>query len=157
MRDQPVTHTTFVITRNYPTTPERVFAALSEPARKRRWFTESDHHDVEKFEMDFQVGGKENSLFRFKPGTPFAGVELSNDGTYHDIVPNRRIVIGSTMAIGGKRISVALGTFELVPTQAGTDLIFTHQAVFFEGADGPKMREQGWEHLLERLANDLGA
>lgn len=157
MQDQPITHDTFVIKRNYPTTPERVFAALSDPAKKRRWFAESDHHDVEKFEMDFQVGGTEHSLYRFKPGTPFAGVELSSCATYFDIVPNRRIVTASTMEIGGRRISVALATFELVPTQTGTDLIFTHQAVFFEGADGPKMRQQGWEHLLGRLTNDLGA
>jgi len=32
-----VTHGTFVIERNYPTTPERVFAALADPKKKRRW------------------------------------------------------------------------------------------------------------------------
>lgn len=157
MHDQAITHDTFVIKRNYSTIPERVFAALSDPAKKRRWFAESDHHDVENFEMDFRVGGKENSLYRFKPGTPFAGVELSSDAVYFDIVPDRRIVVASTMEIGGRRISAALATFELLSAQSGTDLIFTHQAVFFEGADGPTMRQQGWEHLLGRLANDLGA
>lgn len=157
MKEQSVTHNTFVIERSYSTTPERVFAALANPARKRRWFAESDHHDVEEFEMDFQVGGKERSRYRFRPGTPFPGVELSNDTTYHDIVPNERIVIASTMALGGKRISAALATFELLPTESGTDLIFTHQAAFLEGSDGPQMREQGWQYLFGRLANDLTA
>jgi hypothetical protein len=44
---------------------------------------------------------------------------------------------------------------EFLPTQQGTDLIFTEQAAFFEGADGPEMREEGWHKLLEHLAKEL--
>jgi hypothetical protein len=44
-----------------------------------------------------------------------------------------------------------------VPTEKGTDLILTHQAAFFEGADGPKMRQDGWRKLLEKLAKELAA
>jgi hypothetical protein len=40
-------------------------------------------------------------------------------------------------------------------TEKGTDLIFTHQAVFFEGADGPEMREGGWRRLLEKPDAEL--
>ena len=32
-----------------------------------------------------------------------------------------------------------------------TLLVLTHQAVFFEGADGPKLRQAGWRALLDRL------
>ena len=42
-------------------------------------------------------------------------------------------------------------TFELVPTDKGTDLIVTHQGAFFEGSDGPEMREQGWNGLMDKL------
>jgi hypothetical protein len=42
-----------------------------------------------------------------------------------------------------------------LPTEKGTDLIFTEQAAFFEGADGPQMREAGWRELLEALAREL--
>jgi hypothetical protein len=42
-----------------------------------------------------------------------------------------------------------------LPADKGTDLIFTHQAVFFEGADGPQMREGGWRSLFDRLATEL--
>jgi uncharacterized protein YndB with AHSA1/START domain len=38
MEKLSVTHSTFVIERSYATTPERVFAAFSDPAKKRRWF-----------------------------------------------------------------------------------------------------------------------
>ena len=150
-----VTHSTFVIERSYPTTPERVFAAFADPAKKRRWFGEGEYHEVEEFEMDFRAGGVERTRYRFKEGTPFPGTALTNDGSYQDIVPNHRIVIASAMSLGDRRISVSLVTFEFVPSDKGTDLIFTHQGVFFEGSDGPQMREGGWRTLLERLSKEL--
>ena len=70
-------------------------------------------------------------------------------------MPNRRIVIAYTTAAGDKRISASLATFEFVPAEKGTDLMFTEQAAFFEGADGPQMREAGWQQLLEALAKEL--
>jgi len=156
MQEQSVIHNTFVIERSYPTTPERVFAAFSDPAKKRLWFAEGKNHDVEQFEMDFRVGGRERARYRFKAGTPFPGTSLSHDGSYQDIAPNRRVVIASTMALGDKRISASLATFEFLPTEKGADLIFTHQGAFFEDADGPEMREAGWRKLFGQLAEELG-
>jgi uncharacterized protein YndB with AHSA1/START domain len=155
MGQPSVIHNTFVIERSYPTTPERVFAAFADPAKKRRWAAEGGGHEVESFEMDFRVGGNERGRFRFKEGTPFKGVALANDVTYQDIVPNRRVVFASTMTLGERRISASLVTVELLQTEKGTDLLFTHQGAFFEGADGPQMREAGWRKLLERLAEVL--
>jgi uncharacterized protein YndB with AHSA1/START domain len=59
------------------------------------------------------------------------------------------------MALGGKRISASLVTFEFVPAAKGTDLICTHQGAFFEGSGGPQMREAGWRKLLDQLATEL--
>ena len=153
--DLTITHDTFVIERSYPVTPERLFAAFADPAKKRRWFAEGEHHDLEEFEMDFRVGGVQRISSRMKANTPFPGVALVNDTRYQDIVPNRRIVSASAMSLGEKRISASLVTFEFVPTDAGTDLILTHQAAFFEGSDGPQMRQDGWRTLLGRLADYL--
>jgi uncharacterized protein YndB with AHSA1/START domain len=154
-----VTHNTFVIERTYPATAERVFAAFAEAATKRRWYAEGERHEIENFEMDFRPGGIERSRYRFKAGTPFPGVTLTSEGTYQDIVPNRRVVTASTMSLGDKRISATLVTIELVPeggdSTMSTRLICTHQGALFEGADGPQMREAGWRHLFERLANEL--
>lgn len=150
-----VIHNTFVIERSYSKPPEVVFGAFADPAQKRRWFGEGHNHHVEEFAMDFRVGGSERLQYRFQEGTPFPGVTLASDGSYHDIVPDRRIVTASTMAIGGKRISTSLVTIELLPTDKGTDLICTHQGAFFEGADGPQMREAGWRKLFDQLAVEL--
>ena len=152
-----IIHNTFVIEHAYHGTPERVFAAFADPAKKRRWFAEAHHHDVETFEMDFRVGGIETARYKMNATTPFPGVELSSTGVFHVIVPNQRIVSSATMSLGGNTISVALATFELVPAANGTDLVFTHQAAFFEGADGPQMREQGWRAIFDRLAAHLAA
>ena len=156
MTEPSVIHNTFVIERSYPTTPERVFAAFADPAKKRRWFAEGDHHDIEQFEMDFRAGGVETARYRMNANTPFPGTVLSSHGSYQDIVPNRRVVVVSTMSLGDKCISTSLVTFEFLPTDEGTDLIFTHQAAFFEGADGPQMREAGWRKLLDKLTAELG-
>jgi uncharacterized protein YndB with AHSA1/START domain len=150
-----VIHSTFVIERSYPKPTERVFSAFAEAAKKRRWFAEGDHHDVEEFAMEFRVGGAEMSRYRFREGTPFPGVALTNEGTFLDIVTNRRIVTASAMSLGDRRISTSLVTFEFLPTATGTDLICTHQGAFFEGSDGPEMREAGWRVLFDRLTKEL--
>jgi uncharacterized protein YndB with AHSA1/START domain len=155
MTNRSVAHNTFVIERNYPRAPERVFAAFADPSKKRRWFADGENHDVEEFTMEFRVGGAERVRSRFKAGTPFPGVALTNEGTFQDILPNSRIVTASKMILGDRPISASLVTIELQPTGEGTTLICTHQAAFFEGADGPQMREGGWRRLLEQLAEEM--
>jgi hypothetical protein len=59
------------------------------------------------------------------------------------------------MSLGDRPISASLVTIELLPADQGTMLICTHQAAFFEGADGPQMREGGWRRLLDRLTSEL--
>ncbi len=108
--------------------------------------------------MDFRVGGAELLRSRMGDDTPFPGVALVSEGSFHDIVPNRRVVSAATMSLGDRHISTALATFELLPTETGTDLIFTYQTAFYEGSDGPERRQEGWRKLLDNLdAEILGA
>jgi uncharacterized protein YndB with AHSA1/START domain len=154
MSEPSVIHSTFVIERSFPVPPEQVFAALADPAKKRRWFAETDGMQVREFEMDFRVGGTEHSRFKIGEG-PHQGTACANDTTYQDIVPNHRVVIAYTMTLGDYRMSASLATFELLPTAKGTDLIFTEQGAYFEHSDGPQMRQDGWRSILEKLAKEL--
>jgi len=149
LAETSVTHGTFVIERNYPVAPERVFAAFSDPAKKHRWFVDDEASGVEDFGMDFRVGGVERKRFSNKYGV------FTNDTVYLDIVPNRRIVFAYTMSMGDRRFSSSQATVELLATEKGTNLIFTEQGAYFEGSDGPKMRQDGWQVLLESLAKEL--
>jgi uncharacterized protein YndB with AHSA1/START domain len=153
--ERSIIHNTFFIERNFRATQERVFSAFADPAKKRRWFAEGHHHEIERYEMDFRVGGTESSLYRFKEGTPFPGATLANDGNFLEIVRDQRIVAASRMTMGDKVISISLVTFEFLPADEGTNLILTHQGVFYEGSGGTKMREEGWRTLIEHLAAEL--
>jgi uncharacterized protein YndB with AHSA1/START domain len=155
MTETSVTHSTFVIERSFPCSPERVFAAFSDPATKRRWMADAPGRVAEEYVLDFRIGGTERARYRMGENTPFPGTPLSNDTVYQDIVSNQRIVIAYTMTLGSRRISASLATFEFVPTDDGTDLVFTDQGAYFEGADGPQMRQAGWTSILDRLATVL--
>jgi len=144
-----------VIERSYNKPLSTVFSAFQDPSKKRKWYADGGSHEVEAFESDFRVGGVERLRYLFKGGTPFPGVIVENDGTHKEIAKDSRIVIESSMALGGKCISVVLVTFEFQPDGSGTKLVCTHQGVFFEGADGPQMREMGWKALLDRLSNSV--
>jgi uncharacterized protein YndB with AHSA1/START domain len=150
-----VIHDTFVIKRSYAKPPERVYAAFANANTKRRWYAEGHNHVVEAFTMDFRVGGVEIARYRFDQGGPVAGMVLTHEGRFVDLVANRRIVTSSAMSIAGKVFSASLVTIELLETETGTDLICTHQGAFLEGADGPQQRRSGWSQLLDQLATEL--
>lgn len=157
MNKHSVSHGTYTIERSYPVSPEKVFEAFTDPAKKRRWFAEGGGTSPEEFVMDFRVGGSERTRSRFAGDGPLEkGTVIENFTTYHDIIPNRRIVAAYSMSVGDNRISTSLTTYEFLPTDHGTTLVFTEQAAFFEGADGIEIREQGWRQLLEQLASNVG-
>lgn len=150
-----VIHATCVVERSFSKPPGEVFAALSEPDKVRRWYGAGGNQEMVEFALKFAVGGTQRMTYRFKPGHPLAGKVLMNDGLFQDIVPNQRIVAASSMTIDEQRISASLVTFELLPTEKGTDLVCTHQGAFFEGSgpDPDKMREQGWNVLMDKLVS----
>ena len=156
MQQPSAVHSTFVLERSYPKTPQQVFAAFADAAKKRRWFAEGEKHKIEEYAMDFRVGGTERLRYRMQEGSPIAGMSLINEGRFQDIAHNQRIVTASTMDLNDKRISASLVTFEFLPGDKGTDLVCTHQGTYIEWPDGPKMIEAGWRGLLESLAAEVG-
>jgi uncharacterized protein YndB with AHSA1/START domain len=149
---QPAQFDTFILERTFAAPLARVFRAFSDPHEKKRWFAEGAQHEIEQYNMQFEVGGREQARYRFKPGTPFAGVALESDGYFLDIVQQHRIVAAATMAMDERRFSASLHTFEFFSDGPdATRLVFTHQAMYGDGADGPELRRIGWQQLLDQL------
>jgi uncharacterized protein YndB with AHSA1/START domain len=151
MTEPTIIHDTFVLERRYVKAPDRVFAMLGDPALKRRWYAEN----ADTFDMDFREGGREYTLSHLGPETPFPDAPLVSDCIYQHIVPDQRVVLVQTMSLGGRAITSALITFELLANEEGTTLLCTHQGAFYEGSGGTKMRKEGWEVLLGRLDREL--
>ena len=149
-------HDTFILHRTFPHSRERLFAALSDETHKKRWHADTTM-DTEMSETDFRVGGAERQRYVMNASSPFPGAVLANEGRFEDIVAGERIVLSTSMSLGGRRISTSLLTFELGDEPGGSALTFTHQAVFYEGADGPEMRRGGWETILDSLARSLAS
>ena len=146
MRERSVEHATFVVERTYDASPDRVFAAWSDPEAKARWFDGSEG----EFEFDFRVGGRER-----RRGTLPDGRAYTFQALYQDIVRARRIVYTYDMHLDDARISVSLTTVEFKPEGERTRLVFTEQGAFLDGHEVPGRREQGMGSLLDALAAEL--
>lgn len=157
MPEPSVIHDTFVLERTYPAAVAKVFAYLADPAKKRLWYAEIENRDVAAFDMDFRPGGEERLAVRLGRQTPFPGTIVENASRYEDIVADRRVVLSGSMTLGEQRISSHLVTLELIEAGGGAMLRLTHQAAFYEGADGPEMRKGGWIALLDSLGRALAA
>jgi len=103
-----------------------VSSLFPDPAKKRKWFRGREGAKIESYELDFRVGGKEitaDAVLRFP--------RVHERHLFLVIVPNHRIVIAYTMSMNNT-VSSSQATFELVPVQDGSTLVFTEQAAFFE-------------------------
>jgi len=156
MEQSKVIHSTFIVERSFTKSPETVFAAFADPAKARRWYAESEGHQLEEFASDFRVGGIQTLRYKLGPGTPVAGMTINNQARYQEIQPNHRIVMATTMDLEDTRILATLVTVEFVANGSGTDLMLTNQGAFFQTGLSPQMLEAGWRGLLETLARELG-
>jgi uncharacterized protein YndB with AHSA1/START domain len=144
--ERSIEHGTFDVERVYETSPDRVFAAWSDPQAKASWF----HASEGAYELDFRVGGWERGR-----GTLPDGREYAFQALYQDIVQGRRIVYTYDMLLDGTRISVSIATAEFIPERGGTRLVYTEQGAFLDGHEVPAQREQGMGSLLDSLGRWL--
>jgi uncharacterized protein YndB with AHSA1/START domain len=140
----------FTIERTYPQSKAQVFAALSDPAKKRRWFAEADGFVTQSYTLDFQVGGFERSRFTFG-----SGPQMTLDSVFTEITPGERLVFAYWMTIGGEALSSSLCAMQLESVAGGTKLTFTEHTAYLNGEDGGASRREGSIGLLERLAREL--
>ena len=126
--------------------------ALTDPAAKAKWFAGGNGYTQLVREMDARPGGREVLKGRWD-----SGVVSSFEATYHDVIPDERVVYSYVMHLDDRKISASLATLELKPANdgAGTRLVMTEQGAFLDGYDDAGSRERGTQFLLDMLGNSL--
>lgn len=144
-------HATFHLQRRYDAPVARVWKALTDEAAKQKWFGGAPGRwELLERHMDVRVGGRERLKGRWE-----SGVVSTFDATYHDVIPNERLIYTYEMHLNDKKISVSLATMQLKAEGGKTTLMVTEQGAFLDGYDDAGSREHGTSHLLDALGASL--
>jgi uncharacterized protein YndB with AHSA1/START domain len=132
-----------VIKRILSAPRERVFSALTDPAKMAKWFLGMETGQA-KVASDFRVGGKYS-------------VEMSNSeetcvpsGEYLEIVPPEKLTF--TWSLDGV-VKNSKVTIELLAQGNKTELVLTHELP----EDISELHRKGWLNCLRRLEELLGS
>jgi uncharacterized protein YndB with AHSA1/START domain len=146
-----VAHGTFTLERTYAAPVARLWAALTDLAAKKRWFTGPPGDEVIEHRMDARGGGRERMTGRMPNG-----VVHTFDAIYFDVIPETRLVYAYEMILDGVKISASLATMELKPAaDGGVTLKVTEQGAFLDGYDDAGRREAGTAFLLDAIGASL--
>jgi uncharacterized protein YndB with AHSA1/START domain len=146
-----VVHGSFHLERSYDAPVARVWRALTDETAKQKWFAgPPGRWELLERQMDVRVGGGERLRGRWE-----SGLVSTFEATYHDVIPNERLVYSYVMHLDEKKISVSLATLQLEAEGEKTTLTVTEQGAFLDGYDDAGSREQGTGHLLDALGASL--
>jgi len=136
--------TSLTLVRRIAARPAIVFDALTAPEAIRCWWG-PDEGPVLIAETDVRVGGRFRVRFRMLDGS-----EHESSGVYLEVRRPERLVmtwrwLGGEEDPGESRVQI-----DLRPIPEGTELTFTHSALFSE--ETRLSHEQGWTGALDKLA-----
>jgi uncharacterized protein YndB with AHSA1/START domain len=128
--------------RRLNASPDKVYAAWTDPEKIIRWFGRSDAKaDSFRAEIEARVGGR----FRVSFSTDSEYYEVG--GVYREVVPSQRLVFSWVWHSTPERESLV--TVSLKPDGDGTLLTLHHEQLFDQPArDG---HERGWIGALDKL------
>ncbi len=128
--------------RRLTASPDKVYAAWSDPQKIVRWFGRADARpETLRAEIDVRVGGR----FRISFSTGDEYYEVG--GVYREVVPDRLLVFSWAWHSTPERESQV--TVALQPDGDGTLLTLRHEQLFdLTARDG---HQRGWTVGLERL------
>jgi uncharacterized protein YndB with AHSA1/START domain len=143
MKDDP-TLTLLKIERTFSSSPEDVFAALTQPEKMNQWFFGLDQ-GCAKVEQDFRIGGQYTINMMSETGeasTCGGEVRYAPHGEYIEIDPPRRLVF-SWISEGFVEFSTV--TIDLESIEAGTKLCLVHELP----AAVVEPHAEGWNACLD--------
>jgi uncharacterized protein YndB with AHSA1/START domain len=128
--------------RRLSASPEKVYAAWTDPEKIIRWFGRTDAKAYSfRADIDARIGGR----FRVSFSTDSEYYEVG--GVYREVVPNQRLVFSWAWHSTPERESLV--TVSLKPDGDGTLLTLHHEQLFDQAArDG---HERGWIGALDKL------
>ena len=137
------TRPSLTLKRRFNASPEKVYAAWTDPQKLIRWFgPPTVVPETVKAEIDLRVGGRYRISFTAQDGEYFEA-----GGLYREVVPNERLVF--TWAWHSTPERESLVTVALKSDGDGTLLTLHHEQLFDEAArDG---HESGWIGTLDKL------
>jgi uncharacterized protein YndB with AHSA1/START domain len=150
MNTQNVRHGTLIFERTCNAPLERVFVAFADVNERLRWGAPSDKTAFIYDEADFREGGKDVFRCGTKSNPQYLGVT-----TYHDIVPNRRIVSSEIVETNGTKLMVSLSTTIFEPEAEGTRIEVTTQITSFGGEDMIHGTKAGTNASLDNLVKHM--
>jgi uncharacterized protein YndB with AHSA1/START domain len=129
------------VERVIPASPERVFAAWTDPAILAQWMSPVGHAEAE---VEPWVGG------RLRVTMIGPGVRIEHTGEYRELVPGHRLVFTWQSPYTGPGPSLV--TVELREVAAGTALTLVHEQLPPEQVESHR---GGWGPMLDRLSSVL--
>jgi len=141
MDSQAATKPSLTLKRRFRASPEKVFAAFTDPEKVKLWMGPGEIKAV-RAEGDMRVGGR----YRWVMRNP-AGEEHDVSGVYREIVPNQKLVF--TWAWKSTPERESLVTVLLKADGDGTLLTLTHEQFFDEAARDS--HRGGWNGALDKM------
>lgn len=141
--DKPVA----LVARHFEMSPERLFAAWTDPDLIGTWMFGAGVRDEEIVALatDPRPGGTYS--FKVRRGTKL----IDHHGTYRDVAPPRLIVFSWAVTIDGHTDAPTRVTVEIAPESHGSHLTLEHE-LDPAWAHFKAEAEAGWRSMLEALA-----
>jgi uncharacterized protein YndB with AHSA1/START domain len=136
------------LVRTIKASPEKVFAAWTDPKTLKKWMSPTDAMDVAVAETDLKIGGRYRIVMREPDGK-----EHRVGGTYTVLERNRRLAF-TWLWEDGRGVET-LVTITLRKKGEDTELTLTH-AKFADGKTRD-MHNEGWVGCVGRLEKLMAA
>lgn len=134
--------TRLVLTRELKATPQKLWAAFTEPARVKQWWGPGAKDKNPIAELDVRVSGRYHIVTRSAEGG-----EYDFEGEYRDVVPMQKL---SFTWVDQRQRRESLVTVTLRPVASGTQLTLEHERLLDEAERDQCI--EGWTGALAKLS-----
>jgi uncharacterized protein YndB with AHSA1/START domain len=141
----PAPKPSLTLKRRLKASPDKVFAAWTEPEKLLKWFG-PDAGPVKEAKVDPCVGGRYAVTFYTEDGE-----QHHVSGLYREVVPNEKLVFTWAWRTMPERESLV--TVLIKPDGSGSLLTLIHEQFFDEAARD--RHAQGWRGCLDKLERYL--